>query len=160
VHPQIAQTDQAALQAAGFSVKLIPTNSGDFYAKYLENPTAAKAGQWDIAEAGWNPDWLGNNGRSIFDPLFNGSGYGPNSTDYGDYNSPAENADIAKAEQATSKADATAAWQAAAKQLMEDAAIVPIGAQKIAIYHSSRLQDCIFNNFFQNCDYTNVWIKS
>lgn len=159
VHPQIAQTDQAALQAAGFNVKLIPVTPNSFYTSYLENPTASKAGQWDIAESGWNPDWLGNNGRSVIQPLFDGRTYGPNSTDYGDYNSSATNSDIDAALAATSNSAATTAWQNAAKQIMADAAVVPIGAQKISIYHSTRLQNCLFNIWTFNCDVTNVWIK-
>ncbi|MGH9300425.1 MAG: ABC transporter substrate-binding protein [Acidimicrobiales bacterium] len=160
VHPQVAQTDQAALQAAGFKVDLIAVNPANtFYTKYLENPTASKAGSWDIAEPGWIPDWLGNNGRSVIEPLFDGRTYGKNSTDYGDYNSPVVNGLIDKALAATSTSAATADWQAAAKQIMADAAVVPLGAQKTAIYHSTKVQNCIFNDFNQNCDITNVWLK-
>ena len=52
---------------------------------------------WDISEPGWVPDWYGNNGRSFIEPLFDGRKYGPNSVDYGDYNSPAVNALIDQA---------------------------------------------------------------
>ncbi len=159
VHPQIAQTDQAALQAAGFNVQLIAVNPANtFYTKYLENPTASKAGSWDIAEPGWIPDWLGNNGRSVIEPLFDGRTYGANTQDWGDYNSPTVNADIDRALSATSTSQATAAWQAAARQVMADAAAVPVGAQKTAVYHSSRTHNCIFNFFTQNCDVTQVWL--
>jgi peptide/nickel transport system substrate-binding protein len=160
VHPQVAQTDQAALKAAGFNVQLIAvTPANNFYTQYLQNPTATKTGAWDIAEAGWIPDWLGNNGRAVIEPLFDGRGYGPGSTDYGDYNSPAMNALIDKALSAPSVADATKDWQDAAKLAMQDAVIVPLGAQKVAVYHSSRVQNCIFNFFNENCDVTNVWLS-
>ncbi|MHB1487060.1 MAG: ABC transporter substrate-binding protein [Acidimicrobiales bacterium] len=160
VHPQIAQTDQAALQAAGFNVQLIPVNPANtFYTKYLENPTASKAGSWDIAEAGWIPDWLGNNGRSVIEPLFDGRTYGPNTQDYGDYNNSVVNSSIDKALAASSTSAATKDWQTAAQQVMADAAVVPLGAQKTAIYHSTSVHNCIFNDFNQNCDVTNVWLK-
>ena len=159
VHPQVAQADQQALQAAGFNVKLVTVTPNHFYTAYLENPTASKAGQWDIAEAGWNPDWLGNNARSMIQPLFDGRGYGPNSTDYGDYNSPTTNSLIDKALAATSQSQANKYWQDAARQIMADAVIVPIGQQKIAVYHSSRLQNDLFNVWTSNIDVTNVWIK-
>jgi peptide/nickel transport system substrate-binding protein len=42
---------------------------------------------------------------------------------------------------------------------MADAAVVPLGAQKTAVYHSSRVHNCIFNFFTQNCDITNLWLK-
>jgi peptide/nickel transport system substrate-binding protein len=160
VHPQIAQTDQAALQKAGFKVNLISATASDFYSKYLENPTDTKSGAWDIAEPGWIPDWLGNNGRSIIEPLFDGRTYGPNSVDYGDYNSAKLNSYIDKALSATSTSQATTYWQDAAKQIMADAAVVPIAAQKVSIYHSSRLRNCYFNVWTENCDVTNVWLSS
>jgi len=158
VHPQIAQTDQSALQAAGFKVNLISATASDFYSKYLENVTATKSGSWDIAEPGWIPDWLGNNGRSIIEPLFDGRTYGPNSVDYGDYNSSTVNSNIDKAESATSTSQATVYWQDAAKQIMADAAVVPIAAQKVSVYHSSNLHNCYFNVWTENCDITNVWL--
>jgi peptide/nickel transport system substrate-binding protein len=160
VHPQVAQTDQAALQAAGFKVQLIAvTPANTFYTKYLENPTASKAGAWDIAEAGWIPDWFGNNGRAIIEPLFDGRTYGPGSTNYGDYNSTTVNNLIDKALSASSTSDAEANWQAAAKQIMSDAAVVPLGAQKVAVFRSSRTQNFVFNSFTQNGDITNVWLS-
>jgi ABC-type transport system substrate-binding protein len=160
VHPQIAQNDQAALQAAGFKVTLIPVNSsGGYYSQYLENPTATKHGVWDIAEPGWIPDWMGLNGRSIIEPLFDGRTYGPNTVDYGDYNSPIVNSDIDHAEAALTQAEATKYWQDANRQIMKDAAIVPEGAQKTAVYHNSRLQNAVFFWLNQNYDITNVWLK-
>ncbi|TAM80820.1 MAG: ABC transporter substrate-binding protein [Jatrophihabitans sp.] len=160
VHPQIAQTDAAALKAAGFNVQLIAvTPANDFYTQYLQNPSATKRGSWDIAEAGWIPDWMGNNGRSVIEPLFDGRSYGPGSTDYGDYNSPQMNALIDKALSATSESAAAGIWQQAAKLAMQDAVIVPIGAQKVAVMHSSRVKGCYFNFFNENCDITNVWLS-
>ena len=40
---------------------------------------------WDIAIAGWVPDWFGNNGRSMIQSLFDGRSVGPNSVNYGAY---------------------------------------------------------------------------
>ncbi len=160
VHPQIAQADQAALEAGGFKVNLVQATANGFYTSYLENPTASKAGQWDIAEAGWIPDWLGNNGRSVIEPLFDGRTYGPNSTDYGDYNSATLNSFIDQALSASSQSQAATYWQDAAKQVMKDAAFVPIGAQKVPIYHSSRVKNCEFSVWTENCDVTNVWLSS
>ncbi|HWD24519.1 MAG TPA: hypothetical protein VG368_03560, partial [Acidimicrobiales bacterium] len=56
-------------------------------------------------------------------------------------------------------AGSTASWDAAARQVMANAAIVPIGAQKTAEYKSSRVKNCVFNFFTQNCDITNVWLS-
>jgi peptide/nickel transport system substrate-binding protein len=161
VHPQLATTDQAALQAAGFKVNLVtvPT-TGQFYSKYLQNATATKAGQWDIAESGWVPDWFGNNGRANIQPLYDGRTYAAgNSTDYGDYNSPVTNGYIDAALAASSVSAANHNWSLAAQQIMKDAAVVPMGAQKIAMYHSTRTKNTIFWNQSQNFDVTQLWLN-
>jgi peptide/nickel transport system substrate-binding protein len=80
-HPAVAQTVQANLAQCGIKVKLLPVNQGDYYGKYLSNPSAARRGVWDISEPGWVPDWYGNNGRAVVEPLFDGRTYGPNSVD-------------------------------------------------------------------------------
>jgi peptide/nickel transport system substrate-binding protein len=161
VHSQVAQNDQAALEAGGFNVQLIAvTPANAFYTKYLENPAAGKSGAWDIVEAGWIPDWMGLNGRSVIFPLLDGTTYGPNSNDYGDYNSQVVNSDIAKALAAPTLAQSTTYWQDANRQVMNDAAIVPIGAQKTAVYHSSRVQNAEYWYVSENYDITNVWLNS
>jgi peptide/nickel transport system substrate-binding protein len=106
-HPAVTQSVQSDLQACGVTVKLIPQSQADFYGKYLSTPSAARQGLWDIAAPGWVPDWYGNNGRAIVEPLFDGRNYGANSPDYGDYNSPVVNRliDRALAEQDPAKAD-------------------------------------------------------
>jgi peptide/nickel transport system substrate-binding protein len=93
----VAQSIQADLKACGITDRLIPVSQGDYYSKYLDSPQAAARGVWDISEPGWVPDWYGNNGRAIVEPLFDGRTYGPNSVNYGDYNNPAVNALIDKA---------------------------------------------------------------
>jgi peptide/nickel transport system substrate-binding protein len=161
VYPQAAMQDQVALKNAGFNVQLVPIPMATtFDTQYLGSPIASKAGTWDIAEAYWTPDWLGDNGWSVIEPLFDGRTYGPNSNDYGDYDSATVNTDIDNALAATSNTQATTYWQAAARQVMKDAAVVPIGAQKTAVYKSSRVEGCEFYFVSQNCDYTNVWLRS
>lgn len=160
VHPQVAQTNQAALEKAGFKVKLIPVTPADaFYTQYLQNPDASKRGAWDVAAPGWIPDWMGNNGRAVIEPLFDGRHYGPNSTDYGAYNNDYVNSQMDAALQAPDAASASKHWQNAMRQVMKDAVIVPLNAQKIPMYHSKRLHGCNFLFFNTNCDIPNVWIQ-
>jgi peptide/nickel transport system substrate-binding protein len=159
-YPQLAQSDQAALQASGFKVNLVGVTPGDaMYSNYLGNPHASTSGAWDIAETSWAPDWLGNNGRTLILPLFDGQTYGQNSADYGDYDNEKVNNDVAAALATASSTRAMTYWQAAAKQVMADAVVVPIGAQKVAVYHSSRVQGCDLWFASDNCDFTNVWLK-
>lgn len=158
-HPAVAQTIQADLKNCGITDKLIPVNQGDYYAKYLESPDAAKRGVWDISEPGWVPDWFGNNGRSVIEPLFDGRTYGPNSTDYGDYNNAAVNALIDKALSAADQNTAATYWHQADMQIMADAAIVPFQTQKTALFRSTRVHNAIFLPFSQAYDITQVWLS-
>jgi len=158
-HPKNAQSIQADLAKAGITVKLIPTPTAQFYTKYIESPDGSKRGVWDIAAPGWIPDWFGNNGRSIISPLFDGRTYATGATDYGDYNSDAMNKDVDSALAATSQADANKFWHMADMQIMQDAAVVPILNQQVAVFRSSRVQSFVYFPFSQQADVTNVWLK-
>jgi ABC-type transport system substrate-binding protein len=155
--PRVAQSLQASLQKAGFKVTLVPTTGSDFYGKYMLVPSTAKSGAWDIAAPGWIPDWFGNNGRSVIQPLFTVPQ--PGSSDFGGYDSPVTDKLVRQALTATSQAGAQTAWQKANTQIMKDAAAVPLEFQKYTAYHSSKLQNCVFWFFDINCDPTNVWLK-
>jgi ABC-type transport system substrate-binding protein len=158
--PKETESYQANLAAAGVTLKLVPiANGATFYTQYLQNPDATKRGVWDLAAPGWIPDWFGNNGRSIISPLFDGRAYGPSSNDYGDYNSDATNADIDNALQAKSTADANKYWHMADMQIMQDAVVIPVLVQQTSVFHSTRVQNFVFNLFQQQGDITNVWIK-
>ena len=158
-HPAVAQDIQADLKACGIKDQLVPVNQGDYYGKYLNSPSAAQRGVWDISEPGWVPDWYGNNGRAIIEPLFDGRNYGPNSVDYGDYNNPAVNALIDKALAAPDQNTAATYWHQADLQIMKDAAIVPLQTQKTALYRSTRVQNAIFLPFSQAYDITQIWLS-
>ena len=158
-HPAVAQTVQADLARCGITVKLLPVNQGDYYGKYLASPAAARRGVWDISEPGWVPDWYGDNGRAIIEPLFDGRTYGPNSVDYGDYNSTVVNALIDRALRASDQQQAAALWHQADLQIMKDAPIVPFQTQKTALFRSSRVHNAIFAPFSQSYDITQVWLN-
>jgi peptide/nickel transport system substrate-binding protein len=158
-HPAVAQSVQASLAKCGVTTKIVPVTQADYYGKYLNNPAAARRGVWDITEPGWVPDWFGNNGRAIIEPLFDGRTYGPNSTDFGDYNNPRVNALIDKALATTDQQAAAALWHQADLQVMRDAAIIPIETQKLPLFHSSRVQHAIYSPFSENFDVTNLWLS-
>jgi ABC-type transport system substrate-binding protein len=159
VHPKNAQSIQANLQACGITTQLTPDTGGNFYGRTLVTPADAKAGKWDIAAPGWGADWYGDNGRSGLQPIFDGRLYGLNSPNYGGYNDPKTNALIDKANQATTPKEAQAAWAAVDKQVMEDAAIVPLVTQKFTMYRSSRVQGALFLPAFQTYDYSLLWLS-
>jgi len=160
VHGTSPQTLQASMERAGIHLALRQVTNADFYAKYLTNPEMSRQGAWDLAYTGWLPDWAGANGRSVISPLFDGRGYGQNSTDYGAYNDPRTNAMIDSALAAPTIDAARRYWKLAAAQVMADAAIVPIWEIKAPVYHSARVRNCVYGVFGQNCDVTAVWLKN
>jgi peptide/nickel transport system substrate-binding protein len=158
-HPAVAQSVQASFRQCGVTTKIVPVTQGDYYGKYLENPSAAKRGVWDISEPGWVPDWFGNNGRAIIEPLFDGRTYGPNSVDYGDYNNPAVNSLIDRALASPDQHTAATLWHQADLQIMRDAPIIPIETQSVPLFHSSRVHHAIYSPFSENYDVTNLWLS-
>ena len=64
-----------------------------------------------------------------------------------------------KALAAPSLAEAAVLWSAAQRQVLADAAAVPVAYTKGAIYHSSAVHGCIYLWAVGNCDPTNVWLS-
>ncbi len=100
------------------------------------------------------PDWYGNNGRSIIQPLFDGRTYGQNSTNYGGYNNPEVNALIDAALTAPDAEHAAYYWQQADQKIMEDAAIVPLLDRAQTLFHSSRVHGARYLPTTAYYDYT------
>jgi peptide/nickel transport system substrate-binding protein len=157
--PQIAQVIQSSLAKAGIKVVLRQVPQDNLYGNYLVTPAQAKQGAWDLAIVDWGPDWFGNNGRTTIQPLLDGSTYGAGSSDYGDYSSARETALVNQALAAASSSKADAAWSAADRQAMKDAAIVPIDVHKHAVYHSSAVKNWHIDPYSRVGDVTDVWLS-
>jgi peptide/nickel transport system substrate-binding protein len=157
--PQSAQTIQASLASAGIHVQLQLVPVADLYGSYLAQPSDARAGDWDLALVDWGPDWFGDNGRTTVQPLLQGSTYGPASTDYGDYDSAAENALISKALAAPTESAAAQYWHVADVQAMTDAAIIPIEIHEHAIFASSNVHHLFIDPYSRVGDVTDLWLS-
>jgi ABC-type transport system substrate-binding protein len=155
--PRIAQSIQSSLNAGGFKITIVPVTMSDFYGKYMYVPSTAKRRVWDIAIPGWIPDWFGNNGRTVLQPLFTKPA--PGSSDFGGYNNPTTNTLIQKALTAKTPAAAAKLWTQVNIGIDKNVASVSLNASKVAIYHSSRVQGCNFWWDDLTCDVTNIWLK-
>jgi peptide/nickel transport system substrate-binding protein len=153
------QTLQNDLAKAGITVTGVPTPSSDFYTKYLEVPTVAKGGVWDLALAQWLPDWYGNAALSFFEPLFAGSpAFPPQGSNFGFYDDSKTDALVQQAASAPSAATAASLWAQADRQVMEDAAIFPITSPNQPVFHANQVHNAVYvPNLFQ-FDPTNVWL--
>ncbi|MBN7794452.1 ABC transporter substrate-binding protein [Microbacterium esteraromaticum] len=156
--PDIAQTVQASLEAAGITVELFPVPPTDYYANFMTNRENASGGAWDIALVGWSPDWVGGAARSVFQPQFSFDGT-PQAYNYVDYNNDAANDLAAQALAAGSPEEAAGLWHEVDQTVMNDSPIVSIAAKKKANYHSERVQNFAIYALSQNGDWTNVWLN-
>jgi peptide/nickel transport system substrate-binding protein len=153
------QDIQNQLQKVGVTVKGVTASPQDFYVKYLEKPSAARSGAWDVSLAGWGPDWYGNAALSFFTPLFDGKILPPLSSNFGLFNDPAVTTLINTASTATSLAQSNPDWAKADNQVMEDAAIYPIDDPNGALVHAAQVHNDIYIPALQNFDFTNVWLS-
>ncbi|OLT31935.1 hypothetical protein BJF79_36740 [Actinomadura sp. CNU-125] len=158
LHKLFAQSIAENLSSCGVTAELIPDTGGSFYGGTITTPARARAGQWDIAAPGWTPDWYGNNGRSIIQPLFDGRAYTNGSTNYGGYNNPRVNELIDAALTASGPEEAAECWRQADVLIMQDAAIVPLLNRNHTIFRSSRVRDTRFLPTTAGYDYTHIWL--
>jgi peptide/nickel transport system substrate-binding protein len=131
---------QASLANCGITLTPKPEPGSSFFTDLGNAPENAKPGAWDMGQAGWFPDWFGNNGRTVIQALFQGPNCVINTVNYGCYNSATVNSLILKAEGATSLTAAGNYWHQADVQIMSDAVIAPIIDVNIAGYASSRVR--------------------
>ena len=153
------QTMQQDLSKIGVKVVGVPSPNADFYTKYLQVPSVAKRGVWDISNSGWGSDWYGNAALSFFNPLYSGPpSFPPNGSNFGLYNSPTANAAITAAINAPSQTQAASLWSAADHAVMADAPVFPLTNPLTANYHASQVHNAVYGPGLQQFDPTNVWI--
>jgi peptide/nickel transport system substrate-binding protein len=161
IETKMAQTLQSDLAKIGVKIKLLSATPSDFYTKYLEVPTAAKSGVWDIALAGWGPDWYGDAAVSFFGPLYSGpASYPPVGSNFGFYSDPAVTSLIAQGAKAATASAAASIWAQADQKVMQDAVIYPITDPQQPLYHASYVHNAVYIAGLEGYDPANVWLSS
>jgi peptide/nickel transport system substrate-binding protein len=143
-------------QLAVVGVRVQPRSPWDFYGTELHRLDYARHGTWDLAIAGWLPDWEGNAAASYFHSLFDGRTLPPTSSDFGLYDDPKLDQLIDRASQADLKTAADL-WHQADELVMSDAAIYPIAQQNLTMWCGDRVGNCIYVPELEGVDLTNVW---
>jgi peptide/nickel transport system substrate-binding protein len=160
IQTKMAQTLQSDLSNIGIKVKLLSATPSDFYVKYLEVPSVAKRGVWDLALAGWAPDWYGDAAVSFFGPLFSGPpSYPPVGSNFGFYSNPNVTAMIGRGATSASASAAATAWAQADQAVMKDAPFYPIVDPYQPLYHASYVHNAVYVPSIQQFDPTNVWLS-
>jgi len=156
---------QASLAPCGVTLQGKPEPGSSIFVDLGDGPEGNQAGDWDMGQAIWFPDWFGNNGRTTVQALFEGPDCGINTVNDGCYDNATVNGLIGQAESATSLAQAGSYWHQADQDIMSDAAIVPIMSQQYPIYASARVRGvnyptAIFAPNIGDPDITNVWLAN
>ncbi|WP_457255418.1 ABC transporter substrate-binding protein [Pedococcus sp. P5_B7] len=155
------QTVQQDLSKVGIKVVGVPSPNADFYTKYLQVPTVAQRGVWDIAIAGWGADWYGNAALSFFKPLYFGkAAFPPIGSNFGFYDSPTTNSLIDQAANAKTEDEARVLWAKADHQVMDDAIFFPITNPITANYRAAQVMNAVYIPAFQQFDPANVWLAA
>ena len=158
----------AQLGALGsVTVSGVPTNQADFYGKYLyvpntpSAPSPAYKGTWDMASAGWGPDWFGDSAVSYFNPLYSSPGGFPanGGSNFGYFSSATVNNTITQALSQTTEAAADKYWAQADEEVMQAAAVYPITSPLQLAEHAPYVHNAVFMTQWQNFDPANVWLS-
>ena len=161
ISAKMAQTLQSNLAQIGVTVKLLGVPNADFYTKYMEVPSVAQKGTWDLSIAGWGPDWYGDSATSWFGPLFSGSGsYPPVGSNFGFFNDPTVTSLFDQAAAEGSASAAASLWAKADMDTMQQAAIYPITNPEQPLYHASYVHNAVYVPAIQEFDPTNVWLST
>jgi peptide/nickel transport system substrate-binding protein len=154
------QTVQQDLSKAGITVEGVPSPNADFYTKYLQVPSVAHRGVWDLAVGGWGADWYGNAALSFLNPLFSGApSFPPVGSNFGFYDDPTTNSLISQAAKAPTQDQAATLWAQADRQVMQQAPFFPITNPRQPNYHASQVHGTVYVPAIQNYDPTNVWLS-
>jgi peptide/nickel transport system substrate-binding protein len=159
----VFESIQASLAACGITLTGKPENGSTFFADLGDSPQNGKPGQWDLSQPSWYPDWYGNDGRSILQPLFQ-TNCVVNTANVGCFSSQAVDSLIARAIKAPTVAAAAPLWHQADVDVLTDAAFVPVMDAYIPQYASSRVHSAgsataNFNVNITGPDITNVWLN-
>ena len=160
IHPDTAEAVRTALARAGIRVELVPAPIEEFFASYLASADAARAGAWDIALTGWEPDWNGNNARVYLQALFDSSSVSDNDdwgTNFGHYSSDAVNSLLAAGLRCPDEREANRLFADAEEQVMRDSAVVPVLFAHQYWLHAARVRNWLPYPVL-NGDPTNLWL--
>lgn len=163
VNARIFAAIQAGLKPCGINLVGKPEPGSSFFVDLGNSPVNNKPGTWDLGQPGWIPDWFGNNGRTVIDPLFK-TRCVVNTNNYGCFSSKQLDSTIVKAETSLNVSQVAALWHQADEIVMKNAVIVPLGDGQAPNYSSARVQNkgssaVVYAPNIGGPDITNVWLS-
>ena len=158
---EMFQTLQFDLGQAGIKVTGLGVPASDFFTRYVEVPSVARRGVWDLALTSWSPDWFGDAATSFFKPLFSGpASYPPYGSNFGFYDNPAVTRLVTRAAAEGSASTAASMWAVIDQDVMKDAPVYPISQPYLPLYHASYVHNAVYVPALGQFDPTNVWLTT
>lgn len=159
IHLKVMESVAAKLEQIGIKLEYRTFTQAEYYGSALSDPEAGRAGAWDIAEPGFTPDWFGNNGRVIVQPLFQTNDT-QGTTNYGGYSSPVVDELIERALAEPDPERADELWHEVDVEVMKDLPVVPIlsFAAMTSRYHGKRVRNAVHVPQIEFFDITNLWL--
>jgi ABC-type transport system substrate-binding protein len=155
--PRILTSLQESLGRAGIKLNAKSYPYPAVYTDHLQ--LTSQAADHQIGQASWCPDYYANGARSFMGVLLDGRKITPQANNnYGEYNNSKANQFIDQALTAPDTDAAGAAWAAADKQAMTDAAWVPLTYDKRGKFWSSRVKNYKYSLWVTNADFANLWL--
>jgi peptide/nickel transport system substrate-binding protein len=149
---------QASLALAGIKVTLKGFPSGSYYTDFAGAPAYMTSHNIGLAMGGWGADWP--NGFGFLDELGNGNSIAPTgNTNIASLNDPVVNNLFAKSSTVTGAAR-TAIWSQVDKQMMSDAAILPLIYAKALLYRPPNLTNVYWQAYYGMYNYAVLGVKS
>lgn len=154
---------RASLARCGIHLVGDARGISEFFPTLANGDENGKPGAYDLGLTSWIPDWLGNNGRTTLDALFRTQCVN-NTTNYGCYSNRKVDNALTAAERATTPEQAARFWAAAARQVMSDAAVVPLTELQNPVLSSARVREAglkagvVAAPNLDGPDITNIWL--
>jgi len=149
---------QASLATVGIKVTLKPFPSGPYYQNFAGVPTYVHSHGLGIDMGGWGADWP--NGYGFLDELGNSNAIvSSGNVNITELNDPVVNNLFTQANTLTGAAR-TAIWVQVDKQMMKDAAIVPLIYAKALLYRPPNLTNVYVQSYYGMYNYAVLGVKS
>jgi peptide/nickel transport system substrate-binding protein len=147
-----AQALQASLAQVGIKVTLDGYTSGKYYTDFAGDPTYVHTHDLGLDMGGWGPDWP--DGYGFLDELSNGNTIAPDggNTNISEINDPTINGLFTQAAAQASASDVTI-WPQIDKDIMSQAAILPMVYQKVLLYRNPNLTNVYVDKAFGMYNY-------
>jgi peptide/nickel transport system substrate-binding protein len=154
-----AQALQASLAQVGIKATLDGYTSGNYYTDFAGDPSYVHTHDLGLDMGGWGADWP--DGYGFLDELSNGNTIAPNggNTNISEINSSDVNGLFARAANGTSSGD-VAIWPQIDKDIMSQAAILPMVYQKVLLYRNPNVTNVYVDSYYGMYNYAVLGLSS